>query len=558
VDTAPLTHTVGHSQIVLSYTNILTLPVEVIVSSDDVTFSMSGGVSQAIRRAAGEVVFEEARRSQPARLGTVVVTEPGALTQRFVFHAAVLDRALPDFGVSEDVVRSAVRACFVECAARGIRSIAFPALATGTGRLSPEQSASAILIETFAYLETQPALEHVHIVLYPDGGGGVQERFYLKAQQYLALRETATEIHRAVDHYQRFASTPRGDLVTASPALANAGTALNASLVSAPTQEFSASVAPQFARTLGDEMDRLQAQFGADPHDQDNVRLRADILRLQRRKAFTERQQLEWTDTLEGRPDATRAERKTFLQLQEDKFSAELAALEASTRPVVISIHGIRTRGVWQKEITPSLNYAGFTHVPLDYGRFGLLRFLYRPARQRQVDAFREAYRLHGARTTKGSPSLIAHSLGSYIVTEAMAKYNLRFDKMVLCGAIVKCDYDWDAAHSARFMNRVLNDHGRLDVWARVAERFLTDAGQSGLTGFTRTAGGSVINRDHARFGHSDYFYEQNYLESWIPFLQGRDPAPLVNLEPTRPNRKVWLTVAVLAVLAVLLFALLR
>ena len=78
------------------------------------------------------------------------------------------------------------------------------------------------------------------------------------------------------------------------------------------------------------------------------------------------------------------------MQAQEGKFLSELADLERSTRPVVISIHGIRTRGTWQKEITPALNYAGFTHVPLDYGRFGLLRFLWRPSRQKQVDAFRK------------------------------------------------------------------------------------------------------------------------------------------------------------------------
>ena len=354
--------------------------------------------------------------------------------------------------------------------------------------------------------------------------------------------------------WRSFASTPSHDVATGSSALATARSALNTGLMAAPNDEFAATVAPEVSKMLNDEISRLQAQFTADQSDHDNVGLRACTLRLQGLKAFSERQLLESENTRTGIPTDERTQRIQFLQAQEEKFSTELAQLEAGTRPVVISIHGIRTRGAWQKDITPALNYAGFTHVPIDFGHFGLFRFLRWSARQQQVDAFKEAYRLHGARTTKGSPSLIAHSLGSYIVTEAIAKYNLRFDRIVLCGAIVKRDYDWDTAHSARFVNAVLNDHGSLDIWAQVAERVLTDAGQSGLKGFTRTANGRVINRDHARFGHSDYFYEQNYEESWIPFLLGHDPAPITNLEPTQPNHKVWLTLAVLAVLMLLVY----
>jgi hypothetical protein len=35
------------------------------------------------------------------------------------------------------------------------------------------------LIETFAYLETQPDLDEVHIALHPQGDGSLQQRFYL-------------------------------------------------------------------------------------------------------------------------------------------------------------------------------------------------------------------------------------------------------------------------------------------------------------------------------------------------------------------------------------------
>lgn len=539
-----LQQTIGHSTVVVEFGDILRAPVDVIVSSDDVNLSMNGGVSKAIREAGGEAIRTEAQRSKPAPLGSVVVTGAGALGVRFVFHTAVLDYSLPDRGVSEDVVRLAVRACFQACVTRGVRSIAFPALATGTARLSPEQSASAILVETCTYLRTEPPVEHVRIVLY-EQSGGVGERFYLKAKQYLALFDATTQVHSAAESVSAFSPTAR--LIDTRPESLDAvRKTLNLGLVEAPTDEFVNNVAPRVSQTLDDTITELLDQMRTARDAGDSMRLRADTLRLQRAQAFGERQRLEWEDTAAGKTSAERSNRKEFLQAQEKKFEKELLELERQSRPVVISIHGIRTRGVWQKEITPSLNYAGFTHVPLDYGRFGLFRFLWRPARQKQVDDFRDNYQRHGANTASGNPSLIAHSLGSYIVTEAMAKYSLRFDKMVLCGAIVKRDYDWDTAHAHGFVSRVLNDHGRLDIWARLAELALSDAGPSGLAGFTRTANGRVVNRDHARFGHSDYFYEQNYAESWIPFLEGQEPAPLLNLAGTKANRKIWLTVGLL------------
>src|ERR1051325_2864688 len=104
-------------------------------------------------------------------------------------------------------------------------------------------------------------------------------------------------------------------------------------------------------------------------------------------------------------------------------------------RPIVISLHGIRTRGGWQKELTQTLNESGFVHVPLDYGFFGALQLLLPFARRKKVDWFRDRY---GQAVGDGPPpSLIAHSFGTYIATEAMRIYpSVRFDRIILCGSI--------------------------------------------------------------------------------------------------------------------------
>src|SRR6516165_3859590 len=87
---------------------------------------------------------------------------------------------------------------------------------------------------------------------------------------------------------------------------------------------------------------------------------------------------------------------------------------------VVFSVHGIKTRGKWQKDVTPLLNQAGFTVVPLDYGYFLALQLLIPSAREKKVDWFREEYIRQCNRLQCSRPSIAAHSLGSYLVAQAL------------------------------------------------------------------------------------------------------------------------------------------
>jgi serine/threonine-protein kinase len=194
----------------------------------------------------------------------------------------------------------------------------------------------------------------------------------------------------------------------------------------------------------------------------------------------------------------------------------------------------------------------------VDYGYLGLLQFLLPSARAARVDAFRDEYQRLGARTASGSPSLIAHSLGTYIAARALEKYDLKFNRVILCGGIVPTDYDWDTVVQRGSVTSVLNDCGQQDVWARLARRAVPDAGASGLTGFERTAGGRVVNRNHGRFGHSDYFYERNYREAWIPFLKGEDVPEPIRLQPARMHWPVALTAVLLLAAVALLYLALR
>jgi hypothetical protein len=99
--------------------------------------------------------------------------------------------------------------------------------------------------------------------------------------------------------------------------------------------------------------------------------------------------------------------------------------------------------------------------------------------------------------------------------------YELRFDRVIFCGAIVTQTYPWKAIFAKDLVRGVLNDYGRQDFWARIVVWLVEDGGQSGYCGFTDTAEGRVVQIKHEKFRHSDYFFNTNYRNSWIPFLRG-------------------------------------
>jgi len=220
----------------------------------------------------------------------------------------------------------------------------------------------------------------------------------------------------------------------------------------------------------------------------------------------------------------------------------------------VLTLHGIRTRGVWQKNIVPALNSAGFSTVPLDYGSFWALQLLVPRLRAHKVEWFKQEYTRHVME--KGAvPSIVAHSFGTYIVARALVRYpEICFERIIFAGSIVPRDFPW-ADHIPSQVTAVLNDCGDQDIWSAVAPWMIRDAGRSGKSGFLDTAEGKVINRTRPSFGHSDHFYNLNYIKSWVPFLQCGDVAKIP--ASSHSTRNVRFRVARVLVIVIILASLL-
>ena len=89
---------------------------------------------------------------------------------------------------------------------------------------------------------------------------------------------------------------------------------------------------------------------------------------------------------------------------------------------IVVTLHGIRTRGTWQKEVTPYLARHGLIPYHLDYGWFGVLSFVLPWTRARRVQWLRGELRDLVDRTGAKKVSIIAiGSGGAYAQAAARA-----------------------------------------------------------------------------------------------------------------------------------------
>lgn len=179
---------------------------------------------------------------------------------------------------------------------------------------------------------------------------------------------------------------------------------------------------------------------------------------------------------------------------------------------VVITIHGIRTRGAWQKGLATVLAKHDMVPYPLDYGRLGMLGFLTPCIRESKLDWFHREYDRICKQENVQRPSIIAHSFGTYLVAELLSKYpEVKFDKIIFAGGIAPCDFDWETRFNNGQVLHVLNEVAKKDIWPAVAKMVIPRAGCSGSAGFCSQV--PDVGQRFSSIGHSGTFFEGRYDE---------------------------------------------
>nr|XP_014348966.1 PREDICTED: poly [ADP-ribose] polymerase 14 [Latimeria chalumnae] len=133
---------------------------DVIVSSSNNNFTLKAGVSKAILEAAGNAVELECQQLGAQANQEYVITQSGNLQCKKIIHVA----GVTDLNQIQVVVGKIIQ----ECEQSGFSSVAFPALGTGQGGVSPSSVADAMInaVADFARQNSNPTLKKVKIVIF--------------------------------------------------------------------------------------------------------------------------------------------------------------------------------------------------------------------------------------------------------------------------------------------------------------------------------------------------------------------------------------------------------
>ncbi|HLK33217.1 MAG TPA: macro domain-containing protein [Terriglobales bacterium] len=150
--------------------------VDAIVNAANTDLALGAGVAGAIRRRGGDEIDREARALGPIRLGEAVATGAGRLPNKFVIHAAAMGYRPEDQRVpkrtgslsSAAIIREAALNSLRRAEERQLRSIAFPALATGVAAFPVDECAQTMLAAAREYGREHPqsSVQKVIFVLF--------------------------------------------------------------------------------------------------------------------------------------------------------------------------------------------------------------------------------------------------------------------------------------------------------------------------------------------------------------------------------------------------------
>ncbi|HLP63454.1 GNAT family N-acetyltransferase [Flavobacterium sp.] len=191
----------------------------------------------------------------------------------------------------------------------------------------------------------------------------------------------------------------------------------------------------------------------------------------------------------------------------------------------IVTIHGIRRDNRWYEEI-PNMEVINELNIDVlyfDYGFFSFFKFLTKKQRNKIINNFSQFYSDNFKGENTILPSIIAHSFGTYVVFQAMKKYDvIKFDKIIFCGSILNSKLDFRDLIAKQQFKQLKNDHGKLE-WFLKYTRYIIDkdCGKAGKVGFLDIPldkKNMIINSESYK-SHSEYFLPINMEKNWIPFL---------------------------------------
>ncbi|PKR77295.1 RNase III inhibitor [Halalkalibacillus sediminis] len=149
--------------------------IDVVVNAANAELVTGGGVAGALHRKAGPELAEACAPHAPLEPGEVVMTEAFGLPNKHVIHCLG-----PIYGLnnpSDELLAKCYRDSLRLAEEKGLESIAFPAISTGTFGYPQHEAIKVAIPTVLGELENLNNLKHVRFVLFGSRDLGDYEDF---------------------------------------------------------------------------------------------------------------------------------------------------------------------------------------------------------------------------------------------------------------------------------------------------------------------------------------------------------------------------------------------
>jgi hypothetical protein len=202
----------------------------------------------------------------------------------------------------------------------------------------------------------------------------------------------------------------------------------------------------------------------------------------------------------------------------------------ATADHIVITVHGIRTFGDWQRRLERLVNAESpdiqFYHF--QYGYFSILAFIIPFTRWLMVRRFKRELIELVRKKRPARVDCVGHSFGTHIISWALRRLvpsdPITINTVILAGSVLRSSFYWPALIPSR-VTCVINDCGAKDVVLLASQFLVPLTGMAGRSGFVGMNGPEFTNR-FSMFGHGGYFRDKrgkncdNYmLTNWVPLI---------------------------------------
>jgi O-acetyl-ADP-ribose deacetylase len=163
--------------------------VDAIVNAANTDLTLGAGVAGAIRRRGGDEIDREGQSKGPIGLGEAAITGAGRLPNKYVIHAAAMGYRPEDAKVAKRpgslssvaIIAGATRNSLRRAEELRLRSLAFPALATGVAAFPVDLCAETMIgtVKNYGRENLKSTIELVRFVLF----GKVDYEIFLRILQ---------------------------------------------------------------------------------------------------------------------------------------------------------------------------------------------------------------------------------------------------------------------------------------------------------------------------------------------------------------------------------------